>query len=624
MFVNSLPRKWISMNQTQRANNSIKNDSLATLYGKYNYEEGLFDQIYESETQRFTIRASSSKALITNNQFQGSDSDVEEDLRSSSEFIADLNAEYHECSSNKTSTPSYPSSNKSSTPSYPSSNKSYNKPKPFTHTSPQNSDNHQKDYKGKYKGLKAEIAVLTIKIDAISKGNSEKGLVAESFDWDEESVSSKDEGTTKVKEFMAIAEEEPSVEKADARSVPRNIVKALGGRGKRKEKISSKEVIFTKADESSSMSISEITSDSESKCETQEPLPPLPKLIGAEPAGTSNSLISMADLTLNMADLTLNTSVPKKTKPTSDKVSPTHAIKKNTKTKPPVVPAPIPEKKGDASAEHLLLTLMEEVKSLKEHIKVPSDNSPSVSQTRSSKSSKAKKASMIPKPFKDCKYCGFNDHHFDDYEYYPGCEICGSVAHEIANCPKKHPNNMKPRIANKRSTEPTKKYMTWVKQYLHKYSKESGPKVIFGDNSSGDAEGYGLVNCNGMTFIRVAYMNGLKHNLINISQLCDANFKILFTKTQETLFNQNNEVVLIYPRRRDVYVIDMSSYNEESNDCFFAKASLSTQETLFNQNDEVVLISPRRRDVYFIDMSSYNEESNDCFFAKALLSVNWL
>ncbi|GJW44157.1 hypothetical protein Tco_0072956 [Tanacetum coccineum] len=94
-FVNSLPRKWLSMNQTQRAN-SIKNDRLATLYGKYNYEEGLIDQIYESETQRFTIQASSSKALISNNQFQDSDSDVEEDLRSGNEFIADLNAEYHE------------------------------------------------------------------------------------------------------------------------------------------------------------------------------------------------------------------------------------------------------------------------------------------------------------------------------------------------------------------------------------------------------------------------------------------------------------------------------------------------------------------------------------------------
>ncbi|GJR30031.1 hypothetical protein Tco_1106263 [Tanacetum coccineum] len=96
------------------------------------------------------------------------------------------------------------------------------------------------------------------------------------------------------------------------------------------------------------------------------------------------------------------------------------------------------------------------------------------------------------------------------------------------------------------------RHMTGVKQYLCKYSKESDPKVVFGNNSSVDIEGYGLVNCNGITFKKVAYVNGLKHNLINISQLCDVNFKVLFTKTQDTIFNQNNEVMLIAPRRRDV------------------------------------------------------------------------
>nr|GEV55132.1 hypothetical protein [Tanacetum cinerariifolium] len=101
----------------------------------------------------------------------------------------------------------------------------------------------------------------------------------------------------------------------------------------------------------------------------------------------------------------------------------------------------------------------------------------------------------------------------------------------------------------------------------------SGPKVVFRNNSSDDTEGYGTVNCNEITFTKVAYVNGLKHNLISISQLCDANFKVLFTKTQGTVFNQNNEVVLIAPRRKDFHVIDMSSYNEESNACFFAKAS---------------------------------------------------
>ncbi|GJZ03908.1 hypothetical protein Tco_0537183 [Tanacetum coccineum] len=120
-----------------------------------------------------------------------------------------------------------------------------------------------------------------------------------------------------------------------------------------------------------------------------------------------------------------------------------------------------------------------------------------------------------------------------------------TFAHEIADCPKNLRNSRKQRIDIKQS-EPTKngcsRHMTGVKQYLHRYSKEPGPKVVFRDDSSGDTEGYGSVNCS-------------------------------VTKTQGTIFNQNYEVVLIAPRRRDVYIIDMSSFNKESNACFLAKAS---------------------------------------------------
>ncbi|GKD99513.1 retrovirus-related pol polyprotein from transposon TNT 1-94 [Tanacetum coccineum] len=325
-FVNSLPRKWLSMNQTQRANNFIKNDSLATLYGKYNYEEGLINQIYESETQRFLIQTSSSKALISNTQFQDSDSDVKEDQRTSNEFMADLNAEYHErallankkrfykrsgrvgsarkpidktketcfaCGKTRHFRKDCPS-NKTSTPSYPSLNNSFNKFKSYT------------------------------------------PLINQTSSHNTESVSSEDEGTTRIRAFMAIAEDEPSVGKADARSnqwlditmkkvikkwtcskvtldqllseqIPGNIIKALGGKGWRKENNPSKEVMFSKANVSTSKSTPMINSDSEDDSDIQEPLPPLLKLTGADPSGASKSLILLSDLTANMAYLTLNT-----------------------------------------------------------------------------------------------------------------------------------------------------------------------------------------------------------------------------------------------------------------------------------------------------------------------------
>ncbi|GJT77826.1 retrovirus-related pol polyprotein from transposon TNT 1-94 [Tanacetum coccineum] len=115
------------------------------------------------------------------------------------------------------------------------------------------------------------------------------------------------------------------------------------------------------------------------------------------------------------------------------------------------------------------------------------------------------------------------------------------------------------------------RHMTGVKSYLHKYVEQPGPKVVFGDDSTCTTEGYGSIKCNGIVFTKVAFVNGLKYNLISISQLCDAKYIVQFDEKRGTIFNSNKEVVMIAPRVRDVYVLDMTSSAQES--CFFAKAS---------------------------------------------------
>ncbi|GKD07637.1 retrovirus-related pol polyprotein from transposon TNT 1-94 [Tanacetum coccineum] len=116
--------------------------------------------------------------------------------------------------------------------------------------------------------------------------------------------------------------------------------------------------------------------------------------------------------------------------------------------------------------------------------------------------------------------------------------------------------------------------MTGVKSYLHKYVKQPGPKVVFGDNSSCITEGYGSINYGGIVFTKVAFVNGLKYNLISISQLYDAKYIVQFDDKKGPIFNANKEIVLITPRRNDVYVLDMSSLTLNGA-CFFAKASKS-------------------------------------------------
>nr|GFC33835.1 hypothetical protein [Tanacetum cinerariifolium] len=161
------------------------------------------------------------------------------------------------------------------------------------------------------------------------KEKSEKSLLAESFDWDNESVSSNDERSTKIRAFMAIVEDEPSIGKVDARFgqlvdiTMKNVHKILSmTNGDERKHV----LDYTHVD----LHYVEDQRRNLSECDSQEPLPPLPKLIGVAPSDTSKSLISLFDLTINMAGLTLDTHEPKKTRP-SVKVSPAYVIKKKTK-----------------------------------------------------------------------------------------------------------------------------------------------------------------------------------------------------------------------------------------------------------------------------------------------------
>ncbi|GJX30784.1 retrovirus-related pol polyprotein from transposon TNT 1-94 [Tanacetum coccineum] len=71
-----------------------------------------------------------------------------------------------------------------------------------------------------------------------------------------------------------------------------------------------------------------------------------------------------------MAELTLNNS-SKRSKKSFVKVSQTYVIKK-TEPKVQTIQISCSEKKASPSTEQLLLTLMEEVKGIKDHIKIPS------------------------------------------------------------------------------------------------------------------------------------------------------------------------------------------------------------------------------------------------------------
>ncbi|GJS63400.1 hypothetical protein Tco_0677964 [Tanacetum coccineum] len=230
--------------------------------------------------------------------------------------------------------------------------------------------------------------------------------------------------------------------------------------------------------------------------------------------------------------------------------------------------------------------------------------------------------------FPPCIHYGLSDHLYDDCINYPicdlygsydhdknghnrifslrkgikprnpqhvrkGCETCSSIVHTITDhndiewlrrgealqakkAEALKSNKVQSSNANI-STTPTKRYldsrcsrhMTGVKSYLHKYRKQPGPKVVFGDDSTCTTEGHGSIKYSGIVLTKVAFVNSLKYNLIRISQLCDAKYIVQFDEKRRKIFNSNKEVVMIASRVRDVYVLNMTSSPQET--CFFAK-----------------------------------------------------
>src|SRR5581483_236167 len=109
------------------------------------------------------------------------------------------------------------------------------------------------------------------------------------------------------------------------------------------------------------------------------------------------------------------------------------------------------------------------------------------------------------------------------------------------------------------------------KSVLSDYHDEKGPSVTFGGNGKGQTKGYGTLTNGVTTFMRFAYVAGLMHNLLSISELCDKNHKVSFSKKKCKVKNKHKKVILTGERLADIYIINMNTSTD--NVCFVSRAS---------------------------------------------------
>ncbi|GJS30919.1 hypothetical protein Tco_0491539 [Tanacetum coccineum] len=144
-FINGLLKKWLSFCQSIKNINHVKESELTSLFGKHKYEENLIDNIYEIEKSKSLVFATPlSTAFI------------------SASIVQDF----------------------------------------------QDSTDDEEDTRS-IKSTRNDLEENTqAKLSPSSSLGKNKGLIAESYDWDEEEVSSDKNEVTEVKALMALADEE--------------------------------------------------------------------------------------------------------------------------------------------------------------------------------------------------------------------------------------------------------------------------------------------------------------------------------------------------------------------------------------------------------------------------------
>ncbi|KAI3718223.1 hypothetical protein L6452_19085 [Arctium lappa] len=229
----------------------------------------------------------------------------------------------------------------------------------------------------------------------------------------------------------------------------------------------------------------------------------------------------------------------------------------------------------------------------------------------------AKPSTSDPKTifrYRKCYHCGFTDHIASKCPTATEADKKGKV--------KKNVSKVKKVTKAEKSTKGSKgiwyldsgcsRHMTGQRDLLTEYKEEKGPSVTFGGNGKGYTRGFGVLSNGTTTFRRVAYVDGLKHNLLSISQLCDKDYEVRFTKKACSVLNEKGKLALSGHRRENVYVIDMDSTITE-NLCFLSKATSDVNwlwhKSLFHLNFKTLNSLSSKELVSGLPQHSYAKES---------------
>ncbi|KAJ9552810.1 LOW QUALITY PROTEIN: hypothetical protein OSB04_016855 [Centaurea solstitialis] len=113
--------------------------------------------------------------------------------------------------------------------------------------------------------------------------------------------------------------------------------------------------------------------------------------------------------------------------------------------------------------------------------------------------------------------------------------------------------------------------MTGTLELLSHYVNKEGSSVAFGGNQKGKIKGYGMIVKREITVNQVSYVDGLKHNLISVSQLCDNGMDVKFNIKYFILYKADTLIEVMRANRRgDLYLLIFDAIDEKEEICLMS------------------------------------------------------
>ncbi|KAJ9546668.1 hypothetical protein OSB04_019211 [Centaurea solstitialis] len=123
------------------------------------------------------------------------------------------------------------------------------------------------------------------------------------------------------------------------------------------------------------------------------------------------------------------------------------------------------------------------------------------------------------------------------------------------------------KVSQKHKTK-SKDVVAYLKQANLKGPNWRGHSVAFGGNQKRKIKGYGIIVKGEITVNQVSYVDGLKHNLISVSQLCDNGMDVMFKIKYCIMYKADTLIEVMRANRRgDLYLLCFETLEVKEEIC---------------------------------------------------------